>query len=118
MGTRADTVRFILQKLGQSGRFEARPMFGEYGVYADGRFVGVVCDDQLYVKILPESAALAAVCDQDTPYPGAKPHYLVEETQLSTLTELASILVAMAAAIPEKKPRAKGAAKRKSSRAP
>ena len=25
-------------------------MFGEYGVYVDGKMIGLICDDQLYVK--------------------------------------------------------------------
>ncbi|MBL9128587.1 MAG: TfoX/Sxy family protein [Verrucomicrobiales bacterium] len=111
MATRADVVRFILEKLGSSGRFEAKPMFGEYGLYADGRFVAVICDDQLYVKIVPQSAPLAARCDQDAPYPGAKPHYLVEESLVSRLTELPSILLAMAAALPAKRPKSAKAKK-------
>ena len=38
----------------------SRAMFGEYALYADGKVVALVCDDLLYVKILPASAALAA----------------------------------------------------------
>ena len=109
MATKRETADFLLAKLGHAGRFEARPMFGEFGLYADGRMVAVICDDQLYVKILPASAVLATVCDQDTPYPGAKPHYLVEESQWTTLMELPAVLLAVAAALPEKKKKSTGA---------
>lgn len=116
MATTRETADFLLAKLGHAGRFEARPMFGEFGLYADGRIVGLICDNQLYVKILPASAGLASVCDQDAPYPGAKPHYVVEESQWSTRADLSSVLFAIAAALPEKKKPSKGAAGPKAER--
>jgi TfoX/Sxy family transcriptional regulator of competence genes len=96
MSTKASTVEFILAKLGRSPDFSARPMFGEYALYANGKVVALICDNQLYVKILPASAPLEKLCDKDAPYPGAKPHYLVEEAQLSTISELPTILLAIA----------------------
>lgn len=103
MATAAETVDFILEKLGDQDRFRVRKMFGEYALYADGVVVALVCDDQLYVKIVPASAALADICDQDTPYPGARLHYLVEEYQLSTIKDLPDILLDIAKSLPKKK---------------
>ncbi len=34
-----------------AGEIYCRKMFGEYGVYCDGVFFGLVCDDQFFVKI-------------------------------------------------------------------
>ncbi len=96
MATRKETVDFVLAKLRDSRRFTARAMFGEYALYADGTVVALVCDDRLFVKILPASAELEALCEQGQPYPGAKPHYIVEEGQLSTLHNLSVILCAIA----------------------
>lgn len=62
-------------------------MFGEYSLYAQRKVVALVCDDQLHVKIVPASGALAELCDKDSPDPGAKPHYVVEEAQLSALPD-------------------------------
>lgn len=103
MSTQSETIDFILEKLGNNDRFTTRKMFGEYALYADGKVVALICDDQLYVKIMSQSAFLADICEQDAPYPGAKPHYLVEEHLLSTIKELPSILIAIAASLPEKK---------------
>ncbi|MEY4386244.1 MAG: hypothetical protein RLY20_1527 [Verrucomicrobiota bacterium] len=103
MATQKETVHFILGKLHDRVRFTVRAMFGEYALYADGKVVGLVCDDLLYVKIVPASTALAKLCEQGQPYPGAKQHYLVEEGQLSTIVELPAILGAIAKAIPAKK---------------
>jgi DNA transformation protein and related proteins len=107
MPTQKSTIEFILTKLGGSPDFSARPMFGEYALYACGKVVALVCDDQLYVKILPASAELENSCDKDTPYPGAKPHYLIEEAQLSTLPSLPNILLAIAKSLPAERPKRK-----------
>ena len=107
MATQKETIEFILGKLRDRSRFSARAMFGEYALYADGKVVALVCDDRLYVKILPASQALERLCEQGEPYPGAKPHYLVEEGQLSTLQNLPAMLCAVAESIQEKKPKAK-----------
>jgi TfoX/Sxy family transcriptional regulator of competence genes len=103
MSTQSDTIDFILAKLGDYDRFTTRKMFGEYALYADGKVVALVCDDQLYIKFVPASSALADICEQDAPYPGAKPYYLVEEHQLSAIKNLSEILVEIAKALPEKK---------------
>ena len=107
MPTQKSAIEFIVAKLGHAGEFSARAMFGEYALYAQGKVVALVCDDQLYVKIVPASAALAELCDKDAPYPGAKPHYLVEEAQLSTLPGLAGILLKIAESLPPKRLRRK-----------
>ena len=103
MATQKETIAFLLQKLRPLERFSARPMFGEYALYADGKVVALVCDDLLYVKILPASQQLESVCEQGTPYPGARPHYIVEEGQFTSVANLAGILFAIAESVPAKK---------------
>ncbi len=103
MATAKETVSFILEKLGNPSRFSTRAMFGEYALYADGKVVGLICDNQLYVKILPESSDLEKVCEKDSAYPGSKPFYLVEEEQLATIEDLPAILFKIAESIPAKK---------------
>lgn len=107
MATQPETIEFILGKLRDRRSFTARPMFGEYALYADGKVVGLVCDDMLYVKIVPASKALESLCAKDHPYPGARPHYLVEESQISTIHNLAQILSEIANSVPAKKEKSK-----------
>lgn len=103
MSTQKETVDFILEKLGHPKHFSTRAMFGEYALYANKKVVALICDDQLYVKIVPPSKELEDVCEKDEPYPGAKPHYLVEEDQLSKLDNLPGILFDIAKSLPAKK---------------
>jgi len=102
MSTRKETVDFILRKLGSSGQFAARPMFGEYALYAAGTVVALICDDRLYAKMAPAANELEDQCEKGAPYPGAKPHYIVDEGQLSTLHNLPAILFAIADSIPKR----------------
>jgi TfoX/Sxy family transcriptional regulator of competence genes len=103
MSTSKDTIRYILDALHNNPRFHTRAMFGEYALYADGKVVALVCDDLLYVKMCPASYALEKECERDSPYPGAKPHYVISEEQLVNLTQLPSILFAVASSLPIKK---------------
>jgi TfoX/Sxy family transcriptional regulator of competence genes len=96
MATNSSTIEYILDHLGDERCFHARAMFGEYALYAHKRVVALVCDDLLYVKVRPESVALADVCELGAPYPGAKPHYIVTEDHLATLEDLPNILRAIA----------------------
>jgi len=103
MSTQKETVEFILEKLGERDRFSVRAMFGEYALYADGKVVGLIWNDQLYVKILPESKEVEDVCEKDEAYPGSKKYYVVEEVQLSKIKNLPEILLDIAKSLPEKK---------------
>lgn len=100
MSTHKETIEFILEKLAHPGHFTARAMFGEYALYAHQKVVALVCDNQLYVKILSASQALEKLCEKDSPYPGAKPHYVVTEDQLSQLGDLPKILFAIEKSLP------------------
>ena len=100
MSTQKETVGFILEKLGEPKKFSTRAMFGEYALYAEGKVVALICNDQLYVKILPQSAELESICDKDEAYPGSKKFYVVEEGMLSTLRHLPEILLDIAKSLP------------------
>jgi TfoX/Sxy family transcriptional regulator of competence genes len=107
VSTQKEAVEFILTTLGHDILFTARAMFGEYALYVDGKVVALICDNQLYVKITDASKELEMLCDKDSPYPGAKPHYLVEEDQLTKIVQLPEILLTTAHLIPKPKKKVK-----------
>jgi TfoX/Sxy family transcriptional regulator of competence genes len=65
---------FLLEILSESKQVSARKMFGEYCLYYAGRPVGLVCDDQLYLKPSDEARQLMRSADEGAPFPGARPH--------------------------------------------
>lgn len=93
MATQKETAKYILSSLGHEGVFSVRRMFGNYALYANGITVALICNNQLYVKILDESASLAEYCEQDTPFEGAKLHYVVEEDTIVRIGDLSDILI-------------------------
>ena len=50
MASRQTTVDFILKQIADAGTVSAKKMFGEYGIFCDGKMVALACDDQLFVK--------------------------------------------------------------------
>ncbi|HQW85826.1 MAG TPA: TfoX/Sxy family protein [Flavobacteriales bacterium] len=100
MATHKDTATFILHHLGHPERFTVRAMFGEFALYADGKPVAFICDDQLLVKIMTESAALEGRCERAPAYPGSKPYYLVPEDMITGDGRLAGLLLRMAEVLP------------------
>ena len=77
MASRQSTIDYILEQISSAGAVSARKMFGEYGIYCDGKIVALVCDDQLFVKPTAAGRGFVGTCDDVSPYPGAKPHILI-----------------------------------------
>lgn len=102
-------VDFIVDQIAAAGDVSARKMFGEYGVYCDGKMVAMVCDDQLFVKPSAGARAYAPDLGEGVPYPGAKPCLLVDADRWDDrdwLTELIRISARELPAPKPKKPRA------------
>ena len=74
VATSPGTMEFLLDVLAHSKQVSARRMFGEYCLYYAGRPVGLVCDEQLFLK--PSDAGLRLMQEPDlgAPFPGARPH--------------------------------------------
>lgn len=74
-------VQYIVEQASQAGEVTAKKMFGDYCLYCDDKVVGLICDDYLYLKPLPQLQPLLHECDQrmQPPYDGAKPHYVISD---------------------------------------
>jgi DNA transformation protein len=44
------TIDYILDQISALGAVRARKRFGDYALYCDEKVVGLVCDDQLFIK--------------------------------------------------------------------
>ena len=53
MASHQDFVDYVAEQLREAGAIRSRKMFGEYGLFCDGVFFAVICDDQLFVKSHP-----------------------------------------------------------------
>jgi hypothetical protein len=82
MATGKGFIDFICDQVAAAGAIRQRKMFGEYMVYCDDKPALLVCDNTVFVKMLPEVGALFAAHgitpDVGEPYDGAKPHYILD----------------------------------------
>lgn len=105
MATQQRTVDHLLEQWTGAGEISTKPMFGEYGVYVNGTMIGSVCDDRLYVKPTASGRLFAEPVSEAPPYPGAKPHLLIETDRWNDAEWLSDLLRVTAAELPTPKPR-------------
>lgn len=112
MASQQSTVEFILEQVGPAGMVSARKMFGEYCLYRDGKIVALVCDDRLFIKPTEAGRVFLGTVTEGSPYPGAKPCFLIEGDRWDDGDWLAELIQITAVALPvaAKKPRRKTAA--------
>jgi TfoX/Sxy family transcriptional regulator of competence genes len=112
MATKQSTIDFILDQLASAGNISARKMFGEYALYCDGRVVGLVCDDTLYVKITgPGKIFAGEFYREGYPYKGARASMIIDEGRLEDREWLVELVCITAGNVPlpkQKKPRTGG----------
>jgi TfoX/Sxy family transcriptional regulator of competence genes len=86
------------------GTVSYRPMFGEYAVYVGTKVVALVCDDQLFLKATDNGRALLGTPVEASPYPGARPYFLLDD-QVDDGATLSELFLATAAALPPSRPK-------------
>lgn len=81
MASSLEFVQFACDQLSGAGELTYRKMFGEYGVYCDGKIFALVCDDQLFIKVTEAGKEFAPETLLAPPYEGAKPCFLIEDLE-------------------------------------
>lgn len=105
MATDQSIVDFIVDQLSLLGDVRARKMFGEYGVYYRDKLVALLCDDLLFVKITAAGRDFLGPHEEDSPYPGAKPCFLMSEAECEDRELLAELVRRTYAELPPPKPK-------------
>ena len=100
VATDQEFVDFVLDQFAADCGVTARKMFGEYGVYGDGVFIGLICDNRLFFKrTQPGAELLGDDPEEAPPYPGAKPTFVMTEDQLEDPDLLSALARATTAAL-------------------
>jgi len=106
MASDKDFVNFVVDQIEDAGHITAKMMFGEYGIYSDGKLFALICDNNLFIK--PTEAGRLFIKDvvEASPYPGAKPSFLIEDKleDREWISELARITISE---LPDPKPKKK-----------
>ena len=107
MSTSKSTAEYILDQLANAGAVRVTKMFGEYALYCDEKVVGLICDDQLFIKYTDKGKDFAeGRYSEGFAYPGAKPSMNV--TDILDDAEFLCMLVRLTAdalPMPKKKKR-------------
>ncbi|MBL7711628.1 MAG: TfoX/Sxy family protein [Chitinophagaceae bacterium] len=106
MATDQQFVDFLLGQIRHAGQISAKKMFGEYGIYADGKIFGLVCDNKLFLKPTAAGRAFIGTPQEAPAYPGAKPSFLIEE-QIEDHKWLSELIRITVDELPEPKPKKK-----------
>ena len=72
-------VDYVLDQIENAGEITAKKMFGEYGIYADEKLFGLICDNKLFIKPTESGRAFIGNVVEAPPYEGAKPSFLIED---------------------------------------
>lgn len=103
MASQLEFVEYVAEQLQDAGEISCKKMFGEFGLYCNGKFFAMVCDDQFFVKVTSEAEAAFPALPKAPPYDGAKDCFLVEDVDnREMMRRLAEITCA---ALPEPKPK-------------
>lgn len=78
MATSLDYIEFVCEQIAGVGALRYRKMFGEYMVYVNDKPLLLVCDNTVFVKILPELSELMSGAETALPYEGGKEHYILD----------------------------------------
>lgn len=99
---------YILNQIQNAGLITSKSMFGEYGMYSDGKLFALVCDNMFFVKPTESGRSFIKNEIESSPYPGAKPYFLIEDKldDSDWISELVRITVKE---LPEPKPKKKKA---------
>ena len=103
MASNTDLVQYIADQCADAGEITVRKMFGDYGIYCDGKIFGLICDDCFYVKPTEAVRPLLRVVDMRPPYEGAKDYYFIAD--VDDRDYLSQIVSETCRALPEPKPR-------------
>lgn len=103
MASKIEFVEFIADQIREAGEITYRKMFGEYGIYCNGKIFGVICDDQLFLKITEAGRKLRPELAEAPPYEGAKNYLLVEDVEEAEA--LTKLVRETCRELPEPKPR-------------
>jgi len=92
MATTVDFVEYVCGQIEGAGAVRYKKMFGEYMVYVNNKPILLVCDNIVFVKILPCLDTLMSTAEKGHPYEGAKAHYILDVDNADLAKEAVAIL--------------------------
>ena len=79
MASNSDFVQYIADQCSGAGEIIVKKMFGDYGIYCNGKIFGLICDNCFYLKPTDVVRPLLRVIDMRPPYEGAKDYFYIAD---------------------------------------
>lgn len=79
MASDKEFIAFIVDQIEGAGQISYKHMFGEFGIYSDGKLFALVCDNKLFIKPTEAGRKFIKNVVEAPPYPGAKPSFLITD---------------------------------------
>jgi DNA transformation protein len=105
VSTQQKTVDYIVEQSAGAGTITTRKMFGEYGMYCDGKVMAFICDDQLFIKPTAAGRAYLGTVTEADAYPGSKPYFLIDGDRWDDADWLAGLVKTTTDDLPAPKPK-------------
>lgn len=111
MATSKEFMDFVMDQLANVEDLTTKKMFGEYMVFGNGKPVLLICDDTVYVKMLPQVMDMFAQHEVTPttgfPYQGAREHYILDIENIDLSVDMVRLLEEILPVPKPKKPKAK-----------
>jgi len=104
MATTPEYIEYVASQVVDCGAVRYKKMFGEYMVYVNDKPILLVCENTVFVKILPCLDELMADADRGYPYKGAKEHFILDVDDADIMR---AVVTALEAVTPLPKPKKK-----------
>jgi len=104
MASDQNFVDFVIEQIQKTGVITAKKMFGEYGLYSDGKIFGVICDNRLFIKPTNGGQEYIGKPVELPPYDGAKLCFLIED-KFEDSEWLSKLIRITLVELPETKPK-------------
>lgn len=105
MSSQQKTIDYLLEQCAGAGTITAKRMFGEWGLYCDGKVFAFVGNDQLFLKPTEAGRAYLGEITEAPAYPGSKMYFLIDGDRWDDADWMAGLVKATADALPEPKPK-------------
>ena len=100
MSTEAGTVEYLLEQCSGAGTITAKRMFGEYGLYCDGKVFAFVTDDQLFLKPTEAGRSYLGTVEEAEAYPGSRLYFRIDGERWDDAEWMAGLVRASVAELP------------------
>jgi TfoX/Sxy family transcriptional regulator of competence genes len=102
----AEFIQFVMDQIDPSRKARVRAMFGGHTLYSKDKVVGLICENQLFVKPTDAGRSFIGKVVEAPPYEGAKNSFLIRD-EIEDGDWLSELIALTESALPRPRPKKK-----------